>query len=80
MTAIQEQILDLMAKLPLAERREMVEHLYDVNIFGDSIIDRLSPEQRARLEDSITQADRGTVAKSEKVFDELALQLGLSRA
>jgi hypothetical protein len=80
MTATKAQILDLMAKLPLAERREMVEHLYDVNIFGDSVVGRLSPSQRARLDDSIAQADRGAVVASETVFDELGRNLGLSRA
>jgi len=80
MTTIQAQIIELMAKLPLTERRELVEHLYDVNLFGESVYDRLSPEQRARLDESISQAERGETIPSEQVFDRLAKKFGFSRA
>ncbi len=79
MTTIQAQIIELIARLPLTERRELVEHLYDVNLFGDSIYDRLSSDQRTRLDASIAQADRGDVTPSETVFNELAKKFGFAR-
>ena len=79
MTRTQTQILTLIATLPLEERRELVEHMYDANLFGLSFYDRMTPEQRALLEDSITQADRGDVVPSEQVFSDLAKKFGFSR-
>jgi hypothetical protein len=79
MTAIQAQIFDLLTKLPLSERRALVEHFYDSNLFGESVIDRLPPQQRARLAESATQADAGDVIPSDVVFDAIAKQHGLSR-
>ncbi len=80
MTALQTLILQLMTKLPLDERRALVEHFYDVNLFGDSILDRLSPAQRARFDESIAQADRGNVIPSDTVFSEIAQTFGFSRS
>ena len=80
MTSVQAQIIDLMAQLPLSERRELVEHMYDVSLFGDGVLDRLSPEQHARLDESIAQANRGEVLASDTVFDGLAKKFGFSRA
>ena len=80
MTSVQAQIIDLMAQLPLSERRELVEHMYDVNLFDESVIDKLSPEQRARLDESIAQANRGEGIASHAVFDGLAKKFGFSRA
>jgi hypothetical protein len=79
MTAIQAKILELLTQLPLAERREMVEHFYASNLFGESVIDRLSPQQRTRLDDSIAQADRGDIISSDVVFNDIAQKCGLTR-
>lgn len=80
MTRAQNQILTLIAMLPLDQRRELVEHIYDVNLFGESFYDPMSAEQRAELDESIAQADRGDVVESEHVFAELARKFGFSRA
>ncbi len=80
MTKTQTQILTLIATLPLEERRELVEHMYDANMFGASFYDRMTPEQRTELEESIAQADRGEVVPSDQVFNQLAQKLGFSRA
>ena len=79
MTAIQAPIIELLGKLPLTERRELVAHMYDANLFGENIYDRLSAERRARLDESIAQANRGAVISSDTVFDELAEKYGFSR-
>jgi hypothetical protein len=79
MTTIQAQIIELMGKLPLPERRQLVEHMYDVNLFDESVYDHLPAEQRARLDESIAQVERGETIPSDQVFDELAKKFGFSR-
>ena len=69
----------MISSLPLEQRRELVEHLYDVNLFGPNFYDHMSPEQRADLEESIAQSDRGEVVPSEHVFAELAQKFGFKR-
>ena len=80
MTLTQTQILTLIATLPLEQRRELVEHFYDVNLFDGSFYDSMTAEQRADLEDSIAQADRGDVVPAPQVFSDLAQKFGFSRA
>lgn len=80
MTRTQTQILTLIATLPIEQRRELVEHIYDVDMFGAGFADRLTPEQQADLEASIAEADRGEVVPSDEVFNALAQKYGLSRA
>ena len=45
----------------------------------ESVYDRLSHEQHARLGESVAQADRGEVVASETVFDQLAQRYGFLR-
>ena len=79
MNAAQTEIAELIAQLPAEERRELVEHLYDTNLFGDNFSDRLSPELKSRLAESMVEAERGEVIPSEGVFAELANKYGFSR-
>ena len=80
MISIQRQIIDLIVKLPLLERRELVEHMYDTTLFGESVLDLLSADQRARLDESIAQAGQSDVIASDTVFRELAAKFGFTRA
>lgn len=71
MTKTQAQILDLFQTLRPDERREILE-----NLSGAAPIhlhyDRLTGEQRLKLDEGIAQAQRGDVAPAEAVFDRLA--------
>jgi hypothetical protein len=77
MTKTQAHILELIAQLPLAERREIVAHIQDTRMLEDRFYDRLTPEQRARLNEGIAQADRGEGEDATTVLDRLTLRLGV---
>jgi len=79
MTKVQAQIIALMSQLPLSERRELVDHIYDANLFGDSVFDHLSDEQKLRLAESVSQAERGDVVDADTVFSDLAKKHGFAR-
>ena len=80
MTKTQEQILELIAKLPLSERREVVEHIHEARLLDDSFFDSLSPEQREHLDEGLAQADRGEGQPATVVFDRIAKRHGIPQA
>ena len=45
---------------------------------GGSFYDRMTPQQRATLDEGIAQAERGQVRPAEEVFDRLTKRFGLS--
>src|SRR5687767_8868797 len=51
MTKTQAQIVELIAQLPLAERRELFEHVQDAGLLEESLYSGMTPEQRAQLEE-----------------------------
>ena len=77
MTKTQTQIIEMIAKLPLRERKELVDHIHDARLLEESVYDQLTPEQRANLDESIAQADRGEVEPAAVVFDRLARRFGI---
>lgn len=79
MTRTQAQILELFQSLPTEEQRELAEHLYEQTRRG-SFYDRMTPEQRAQLQDGIDQADRGEVVDADKALARIAKRLDLKRA
>lgn len=79
MTRTQAQILELFQSLPSDEQRELAEHLYEQTRRG-SFYDRMTPEQRAQLQDGIGQADRGDVVDADQALDRIAQRLALKRA
>ena len=79
MTETQTRIVQLFKTLPLTEQRALVEHLAETAQSG-SFYDRLSPEQRAQLDESIAQAERGETVPAAKVFDRIAKRFGFSNA
>jgi hypothetical protein len=45
-----------------------------------SFYDRMTPEQRADLDEGIAQAERGQVVLAEEVFDRLAKRFGFVKS
>jgi predicted transcriptional regulator len=80
MTKAQAQIVELIAQLPLSERRELIAHVQQVGLLGESFYSRMTPEQRAQLEEGIAQADRGEVVDGQEAFDRLAARFNSKRA
>lgn len=80
MTKTQAQILELIAKLPLSERREVVDHIRETHLLDDSFYDSMSPEQRAHLDEGLAQADRGEGQPATVVFDRIAKRRGIPQA
>ena len=77
MTKSQAQIIELFKTLDPVEQREVAEQLYERTVAG-SFYDRITPEQRAALDEGIAQAERGQVLPAEEVFDRLAKRFGFS--
>jgi hypothetical protein len=80
MTKIQEQIVELIAQLSLAERHELLEHVQDAGLLNGSFYSRMTPKQRAQLEDGIAQADGSEVVDGEEAFERLGARFGFKRA
>jgi predicted transcriptional regulator len=72
MTKTQAQILESIAALPDSDRRALVEHLVAAHLGESSFFDRMTPEQRTRLDQGIAEAERGEFAPAESVFDRIA--------
>jgi predicted transcriptional regulator len=77
MTKTQVQIIDLFKTLDPIEQRELAEQLYETTLVG-SFYDRMSPAQRAELDEGIAQAEHGQVRSAKEVFDRLAKRFGFS--
>jgi putative addiction module component (TIGR02574 family) len=82
MTKTQSKIVELFKTLPATEQRELAEHLYEsasAEHSDTSFSARLSTSQRAELERSIAEADRGEGSAADEVFDRLAKKHGFAR-
>jgi predicted transcriptional regulator len=79
MTKTQAHIVELIAQLPFAERRELFEHVQETGLLDGSFYSRMSPEQRAQLDDGIAQADRGEVVDGDEAFNRLASRFNFKR-
>lgn len=77
MTQTQTQILDLFQRLPPDERREVMESL-KAAASSDLHFDRLTGDQRLKLDEGITQAQRGEAAPAEAVVKRLARRFNFS--
>ena len=80
MTSTQAHIVELIARLSLTERLELFEHINDTGLLDESFYARMTPGQRAQLEEGIAQADRGEVVDGNVVFDRLAARFNFKRA
>ena len=79
MNAEQSQIAELIAKLPPEERRELLDHLLDANLFGDGD-SLLTQEQQHIVAQRMAEADRGETIPSEQVWAQLAEKYGFRRS
>jgi predicted transcriptional regulator len=77
MTKTQAQIIELFKTLDQTEQREIAQQLYERAVAG-SFYDRMTPQQRAELDEGIAQAEQGHVRPVDEVFDRLAKHFGFS--
>ena len=80
MTKTQAQIIEMIARLPLAERREVVEHIQESKLLDESFYETMTPEQRAHRDEGIAQADRGEGQPASVVFDRIAKRHSIPQA
>ena len=73
------RILDLFHTLPARDQRELVEELIEA-ARSDSFYSRMSAEQRASLDEGLSEAERGDTLPAGETFDDLALRFGLRDA
>jgi hypothetical protein len=79
MTETQQLILELFETLAPAERRELVEQLAE-RWEKEAGFGRPTPEQIAKLDEGIAQAERGDTVPAEEAFDRLAQRFVFSNA
>lgn len=75
MTQIQTRIIELFETLPPDERAELLDRLAAHG--RPSFFDRMNHEQRAQLDSSIAEADRGEGEAALKVISRMAAKHGL---
>jgi hypothetical protein len=80
MTTQQDHILDLIWRLPLEQRRELLDKIYDTEVLGRQPVGSLTSELEADLRESIAQEDRGDVFPADEVFAAIAEKYGLTRS
>lgn len=76
MTQAEAQILELFQTLGTAERARLAEQLYEESRLDD-FVTRMTPEQRAHLQEGIDQADRGEMLSPEELRANMAKRFGL---
>jgi hypothetical protein len=77
MTKTQTENIESIAAQPEAERSHLVEHLVATNLGAPSVYERMTPEERAHLAESIAEADRGEGRPADEVYAELTRRFGL---
>jgi hypothetical protein len=80
MTRTQTHIVELIAQLSLAERRELFEHVQQTGLLEPTFYSSMTPKQRAQLDEGIVQADSGEVIDVDEAFDRLAARFLFKRA
>jgi hypothetical protein len=79
MTKTATRILELFQTLPARDQRALVEQLAET-AGSESFCNRMSADQRAELDDAITEVERGETVPAEGVFNDLAQRFGFSNA
>jgi predicted transcriptional regulator len=79
MTRTQAHIVELIAQLSVAERRELFQHVQQTGLLEATFYSGMTPAQRAQLDEGITQADRGDVVDGEEAFNRLASRFEFKR-
>ena len=78
MTETETRIFELFQTLGPSEKRALVEKLSEAAA-SQFFYDRLSPDQRMKLDDGVAQANAGDVMSAVEVFDRLADRFGFSK-
>jgi hypothetical protein len=79
MTRTQAHIVELIAQLSVAERRELFQHVQQTGLLEPTFYSGMTPEQRAQLDEGIAQADRGDVVDGDEAFNRLASRFDFKR-
>ena len=79
MTRAAARIVELFRTLPARDQRALVDQLAET-ARGGSFCDRMTPEQRAELDEALSEIERGETVLAEGVFDDLAQKFGFSDA
>ncbi|MFZ4808142.1 MAG: hypothetical protein ACOYLQ_12865 [Hyphomicrobiaceae bacterium] len=79
MARTQSQIVELFQTLPQAQQRALAEQFYPPTIRG-AFYESMTPEQRAQLDQSVAEADRGEGTEAPFVMSRLAGKFGFPRA
>ena len=80
MTRTQAHIVELIAQLSLAERRELIQHVQQTGLLESTFYSGMTPEQLAQLDEGIAQAERGEVVDGDEAFNRLASRFNFKRA
>ena len=82
MTKTAARIVELFQTLPAHDQRALIKQLSASadDVLPDSRLARLSPAQRAELDEAISEAERGETALAEETFDDLAERYGFANA
>lgn len=80
MTRIQTQIVDLIAQLPLDERKELIAHVQQSGLLEESFYECMTDDQRAILQQGIDQANDNQGEPAPTVLARIAKGLGLAGA
>jgi hypothetical protein len=79
MTKTATRIIELFRTLPARDQRALVEELA-ATARGESFYGRMTAEQRAELDEALSEVERGETVLAEGVFDDLAERFGFSNA
>jgi hypothetical protein len=79
MTKTAARIIELFRTLPTRDQRALVHQLAET-ARGDSFYDRMTPEQRAELDEALSEVERGETIPAEETFDDLAQRCGFADA
>jgi len=79
MTRAAARIVELFRTLPARDQRALVDQLAET-ARGGSFYGRMTPEQRAELDEALSEVERGETVPAEGVFDDLAQKFGFSDA
>jgi hypothetical protein len=78
MTTAQAQIYELFKALPVEDQRDLLSQLSEA-VEGEDLLDDLSPDEVAAIEEGIAQMKRGETIGADELFDGLAKEFGFSR-
>jgi predicted transcriptional regulator len=79
MTTAQAQIYELFRALPIEDQRNLLSQLSEA-VEAEDLLDDLSAEDVAAIEEGIAQAERGEVVDADEVLGRIAARYNFPRA